>query len=123
MPSHAMKSFTLLACGEAGQGVDIGGVTFLRPRANTPRSGQDAFCLGGYVRNFEPAMTISAVSRDQPDSRAITQSLDQRGHFCFDRLTPGVYKVWSNKASGAERHDRRGLLVEVGADTTNLVLG
>lgn len=119
LPNHALKAVTLLCRGEQGAFVDFADVVFLRPRATSISQEDAGYCLGGAVENFAPGQMVQLCSDET--GRSATQVVDQRGMFCFNRLPLGIYRVWTVGNRG-EVFDRRGPLVELGADTMDLRL-
>lgn len=123
MPNHPLASMTILCAGKVGSGISLGRVAFLRPRATAvPWAPADEYCVGGYLSAFTGGETVHLMSQDFAFGAPRTVAVDQRGHFCFDRVPCGIYKVWSLSRCG-EIHDRRGAWVEVGTNVMNLVLG
>ncbi len=122
MPSHPMRAVTILCAGPAGSSVSIDNVEFLRPR--TLARGEESnpgWCLGGHLPDFEPGATVQAAAVGATGVPPLTATVDQLGYFCFGLAPGGIYKVWSSSAAG-EAYDRRGPLVEVGANFMGLVL-
>jgi len=101
VPSHPLASITFM--GEAR----FARLAFLRPRATT--LARTDFCVAGRIADFRRGETVHLGER--------RETVDQRGWFCFPRTARGVYRLTSEA-----RCDRRGPLVEVGADVFNLVL-
>jgi hypothetical protein len=121
MPNHPLASVTILCVANPGSGIDIGQMTFLRPRAisMSQESGR-GFCVGGSLTSFAGRETVCLAAQAPGTAVPRTVMVDQCGHFCFDGVAPSVYRVWSPSLLG-DIIDRRGLLVEVGGDVTNLV--
>jgi len=118
MPSHKLKSLSVFAHGAPGAGIGLRDMAFLRPRATG--SGGGACCVTGVVPGFLPRQSVHLVAiADSGISR--TESVDQRGFFCFDRLPPGPYRIWTLR-DGAEICDRRGPVVLVSSNLTDLRL-
>ena len=120
MPNHPLEALTLLAePGDDGQGVDLAGVALLRPRATG--LGADAYCMAGRVPDFEPHQRVFAAAAEAPSSEVHECAVDPRGHFCFSRLPPGIYRLWTESGK-RQLCDRRGPLVELSANLPSLVL-
>ena len=118
LPNHPLKSLTILVEGM----VDIAAVRFLRPRTIARSQGvRRGFCLGGRVTPFVRGEPVYAQALDVTHQARRSVSVDQRGLFCFEATPPGVYRVWAQTQQGI-LHNRRGPLVEVGADTMILRL-
>ena len=121
-PNQALEAITLLASpGAAGGAVDVGGVALLRPRATTRAADASSFCLAGRVPGWQPGQPVLAAALDSPAGERHECAVDPRGHFCFARLAPGIYNVWT-ALDGRDLCDRRGRLVELSANLTTLVL-
>ncbi|MDQ2860473.1 MAG: hypothetical protein M3T55_07065 [Pseudomonadota bacterium] len=122
LPSHPLDSLTIRCAGAPGAAVDIGEVVFLRPRttAGSPDVSR-GFCLGGRLPSFGGGQSVKALRRDLKGGSIREAAVDQRGWFCFERSEGGVYAVWAEH-DGITVCDRRGRLVEVCADTMNLIL-
>ncbi|MGI9170354.1 MAG: sulfotransferase family protein [Caulobacteraceae bacterium] len=122
-PSHPLAAITLICAGEAGAWIDFAGPAFLRPRATALSSRPSPLhCLGGSIPAFSPGQIVQVRPAEgdgfgEPQS----QTVDQRGFFCFEGLPVGVYRLSSTTEAG-EVHDRRGPLVELAGDVTGLVL-
>lgn len=122
MPNHALKSVTILCAGAIGSGLDIDSVEFLRPRTRAhDGTAKRRWCLGGNLPKFETGATVTAAAQGDDGVPPLVATVDQCGYFCFGLVPGGVYKVWSS-LGGREIHDRRGALVEVGANLMTLVL-
>jgi hypothetical protein len=123
MPSHPLKSISVLAAGDAARTLEIAQVELMRPRA--VRHDADSpvtFCLGGRVVAFRGDEIIRVKPVDAPGGEDRQTTVDQRGFFCFDRAPPGIYEV-SMQVDGAEpTYDRRGPLVELQSDMLTLEL-
>ncbi len=121
MPSHPLETFTLICAAPEERGIDIGNLAFLRPRATAlSQRPEQRYCLGGAIPAFKPDQRVHAASLVD-ESAQLTETVDQRGHFCFAQVPRGIYRVWS-PVNGHELHDRRGPLVEVGGNVMHLVL-
>jgi len=121
-PSHSLDSLTVHCAGPAGAAADIGGVVFLRPRTTVVAAeGSTGFCLGGRLPSFGLGQIVKARRRDAKGEPTRVAVVDQRGWFCFEGSPPGVYEVWAEH-DGKVANGRRGRVVEVGADTMNLIL-
>jgi len=122
LPNHPIEAVTIHGFAAGGENIEIGRVAFLRPRG-TSFSGHNErrFCLAGSIAASEAHRTVNAVALNDPSLRRSIEA-DQRGHFCFEGLPAGIYKVWS-EAGTSVVCDRRGVLVDVSADVVNLKLG
>jgi hypothetical protein len=122
MPNHPMGTLTVMFAGPKGSFVRIRGLAFLRPRsvAQSPESA-GLFCVGGVVPGSRPGQTVYAENAAGRDKTILSAVVDQRGYFSFGCIRPDIYKVWTVRGD-QEIHDLRGALVEVGANTMNLVL-
>jgi hypothetical protein len=134
MPNHPLAGMSILCAAVSGSGICVGQMAFLRPRMTSrAREPGHLYCVGGALRSA--AAEEGSGSRCH-DDRAIvrlagqqagaaptrTVAVNQRGHFCFDRIPSGIYRLWSPSPHG-DVFDCRGPLVEVGADTMNFLLG
>jgi len=117
MPSHPLSAI-ILHC--AGGSVDFGKLRLLRPRATSLNHGAArSYCLIGQVPDFQPYQTVRAQLKGRK-SVAIT-TVDQRGWFCFPKMAPGIYTVWTETGDG-KIHDRRGSSIELRSDLITLRL-
>ncbi|MBA3811053.1 MAG: hypothetical protein H0X27_05295 [Caulobacteraceae bacterium] len=122
MPSHPLEALTIVCAGAPGSGVGIDRVEFLRPRMRAHQEGREPrWCLGGRLPIFETGATVEAAALGPNEIPIHTAVVDQRGYFCFGLVSAGVYKIWARSGKD-ELHDRRGPLIEVGADLMSLVL-
>jgi hypothetical protein len=122
MPNHPLTAVTLLCARGAGVGVDFADIALLRARA-TGLSGrpEPLFCLGGFVPSFVSGQEVHVAPANDLSHGGSSETVDQRGFFCFSGLPRGIYRVWSDR--GVTRLvDRRGPLVEVNANVAQLVL-
>jgi hypothetical protein len=121
MPSHALDALTIIARGDTGASLDIADVAFLRPRTMALSTRSDRrFCLGGHIKSFTPGQRVH-IEAQEGAGISQTESVDQRGYFCFPQIAAGIYRVWSD-IEGKTFHDLRGPLVEVNADRMDLVI-
>ena len=90
------------------------------PGCGTPE-GSAGFCLGGRLPSFGGGQSVKALRPDLKGGSIREATVDQRGWFIFERSERGVYAIWAEQ-DGTIVNDRRGRLVEVGADTMTLVL-
>ncbi len=121
MPSHPLAAITLHCIGGRGAHADFGQLSLPRPRATSlNHDGAPSYCLGGNVADFKPDQAVHAQPKGK--AGALSAAVDQRGWFCFPKLAPGIYTVWS-EFDGDKVYDRRGAEVELRSDLMTLRLG
>jgi hypothetical protein len=123
LPSNPLSSVTIMCRGGSGRGIDIGQMVLLRPRAYSEDAGKRTdFVVCGRVEPFEAKQLVHLAPADAPVARQPRSvDVDQRGYFCIPAVPAGLYRLWS-KLGGAVMYDRRGPLVDVGANVADLLL-
>jgi hypothetical protein len=118
MPGHPWRAITLYCSPNAY--ADFARIRLLRPRATSLNHGDvPLYCLGGRVMDFKPGQSVQARMKGRKDVRSVIA--DQRGWFCFSKMPPGIYTVWTDTEAG-KIIDRRGPSVELRSDVMSLLL-
>jgi hypothetical protein len=111
-----------MCTGRAGAVAEVARVELLRPRATRiSQERSERHCLSGRVPEFADSQIVYLQHIDGDAGVLRTEIVDQHGYFCFKGVPSGIYRLWSI-AEGIERYDRRGPLLEIGANCCGLCL-